>query len=176
MWKPIEHDPKLEKFLDELKNNDLLKKNKILIFSESKETAEYLTENINKKFNNKAMLFTGDSSNKLKEVIENNFNPDVNENEQKNDYRILVTTDVLSEGISLHRANIIVNYDLPWNPTRIMQRVGRINRVGTKFNNIYVFNFFPSSQVSQNMTLEENISSKIQAFHDTLGEIGRAHV
>ena len=71
---------------------------------------------------------------------------------------------------SLHRANVIVNYDLPWNPTRIMQRVGRINRVGTKFNNIYVFNFFPSSQVSENMTLEENISSKIQAFHDTLGE------
>ena len=51
-----------------------------------------------------------------------------------------------------------------------MQRVGRINRVGTKFNDIYVFNFFPSSQVSENMTLEENISSKIQAFHDTLGE------
>lgn len=170
MWKPVEHDPKLEKFLDDLKNNNLLKKNKILIFSESKETAEYLAENINKKFNNKAILFTGDSSNRLREVIENNFNPDVNKNEQKDDYRILVTTDVLAEGISLHRANVIVNYDLPWNPTRIMQRVGRINRVGTKFNDIYVFNFFPSSQVSENMTLEENISSKIQAFHDTLGE------
>lgn len=170
MWRPVDHDPKLQKFLEDLKNNNLLKKNKILIFSESKETAEYLAENINKKFNNKAILFTGDSSNRLREVIENNFNPDVNKNEQKDDYRILVTTDVLAEGISLHRANVIVNYDLPWNPTRIMQRVGRINRVGTKFNDIYVFNFFPSSQVSENMTLEENISSKIQAFHDTLGE------
>lgn len=170
MWKPVEHDPKLEKFLDDLKNNKLLKKSKILIFSESKETAEYLAENINEKFNKKAILFTGDSSSKLREIIENNFNPDVNKKEQKDDYRILVTTDVLAEGISLHRANVIVNYDLPWNPTRIMQRVGRINRVGTKFNDIYVFNFFPSSQVSENITLEENISSKIQAFHDTLGE------
>lgn len=170
MWEPVKYDPKLEKFLDDLKTNKLLKTNKILIFSESKETAEYLAENINKTFNNQAILFTGDSSNRLRSEIENNFNPDVTEQEQKNDYRILVTTDVLAEGISLHRANIIVNYDLPWNPTRIMQRVGRINRVGTKFNDIYVFNFFPSSQVSENMTLEENISSKIQAFHDTLGE------
>ena len=170
MWEPVKYDPKLEKFLNDLKTNKLLKTNKILIFSESKETAEYLAENINKTFNNQAILFTGDSSNRLRAEIENNFNPDVTEQEQKNDYRILVTTDVLAEGISLHRANIIVNYDLPWNPTRIMQRVGRINRVGTKFNDIYVFNFFPSSQVSENMTLEENISSKIQAFHDTLGE------
>ncbi|MCC2706063.1 helicase-related protein [Intestinibacter bartlettii] len=170
MWEPVKYDPKLEKFLDDLKTNKLLKTNKILIFSESKETAEYLAENINKTFNNQAILFTGDSSNRLRAEIENNFNPDITEQEQKNDYRILVTTDVLAEGISLHRANIIVNYDLPWNPTRIMQRVGRINRVGTKFNDIYVFNFFPSSQVSENMTLEENISSKIQAFHDTLGE------
>ena len=170
MWEPVKYDPKLEKFLDDLKTNKLLKTNKILIFSESKETAEYLAENINKTFNNQAILFTGDSSNRLRAEIENNFNPDVTEQEQKNDYRILVTTDVLAEGISLHRANIIVNYDLPWNPTRIMQRVGRINRVRTKFNDIYVFNFFPSSQVSENMTLEENISSKIQAFHDTLGE------
>ena len=56
------------------------------------------------------------------------------------------------------------------NPTRIMQRVGRINRVGTKHDNIYVFNFFPSAQVGEHMSLEENITSKIQAFHDTLGE------
>lgn len=170
MWEPVKYDPKLEKFLDDLKTNKLLKTNKILIFSESKETAEYLAENINKTFNKQSILFTGDSSNRLRAEIENNFNPDVAEQEQKDDYRILVTTDVLAEGISLHRANIIVNYDLPWNPTRIMQRVGRINRVGTKFSDIYVFNFFPSSQVSENMTLEENISSKIQAFHDTLGE------
>ena len=60
----------------------------------------------------------------------------------------------------MHRANVIVNYDLPWNPTRIMQRVGRINRVGTKHDNIYVFNFFPSAQVGEHMSLEENITSK----------------
>lgn len=170
IWKPIKVDPKLEKFLDDSINNKLLIKNKILIFTESKETAEYLNDNLSNVFKDKVLLFTGDSSNRTRTIIENNFNPDVDESNQKNDYRILITTDILSEGISLHRANIIVNYDLPWNPTRIMQRVGRINRVGTQFNDIYVFNFFPSSQVGENISLEENITSKIQAFHDTLGE------
>ena len=124
--------------------------------------------NIKSILKDKVLLFTGDSKNRTKKIIEDNFNPDVDN--QKNDYRLLITTDILSEGISLHRANIIVNYDLPWNPTRIMQRVGRINRVGTKFNDIFVFNFFPSSQVGENISLEDNIISKIQAFHDTLGE------
>ena len=170
MWEPVENDPKLEKFISDLKSNKLLKKSKILIFTESKETAEYLKENIDKHFKNQTKLFTGGSKNRDRDIIQENFNPDVPQSEQKNDYRILVTTDVLAEGISLHRANVIVNYDLPWNPTRIMQRVGRINRVGTKFNDIYVFNFFPSAQVGEHMSLEENIASKIQAFHDTLGE------
>lgn len=170
MWEPVDSDPKLDKFIHDLKTNKLLKKAKILIFTESKETAEYLKKNIDNHFKNQTILFTGGSKNRDREIIQNNFNPDVPKKEQKNDFRILVTTDVLAEGISLHRANIIVNYDLPWNPTRIMQRVGRINRVGTKFDDIYVFNFFPSAQVSEHMSLEDNITSKIQAFHDTLGE------
>ena len=170
MWDPIENDPKLDKFIDDLKNNKLLKKSKILIFTESKETAEYLKKNIDMHFKNQTILFTGGSKNKDRDIIQENFNPDVSKTNQKNDFRILVTTDILAEGISLHRANVIVNYDLPWNPTRIMQRVGRINRVGTKHDNIYVFNFFPSAQVGEHMSLEENITSKIQAFHDTLGE------
>lgn len=63
-----------------------------------------------------------------------------------------------------------MNYDLPWNPTRIMQRVGRINRVGTEFDRIYVFNFFPTAQSAKHMPLEDRILEKLQAFHDTLGE------
>ena len=76
----------------------------------------------------------------------------------------------MAEGINLHRANVLVNYDLPWNPTRIMQRVGRINRVGTEYDRIYVFNFFPTAQSKKQMQLEERILEKLQAFHDTLGE------
>jgi superfamily II DNA/RNA helicase len=81
-----------------------------------------------------------------------------------------VTTDVLAEGINLHRSNIVLNYDLPWNPTRVLQRVGRVNRVGTSHEQIYIFNFFPTAQGDAQLGLEANIKAKIQAFHDMLGE------
>ena len=82
----------------------------------------------------------------------------------------MITTDVLAEGINLHRANVMINYDLPWNPTKIMQRVGRINRVGTEHSTIYVFNFFPTAQTDKQLPLKDRIIEKLQAFHDTLGE------
>ncbi|MDP2735422.1 MAG: helicase, partial [bacterium] len=66
--------------------------------------------------------------------------------------------------------NIVINYDLPWNPTRVLQRVGRVNRVGTVHERLHVFNFFPTAQSDLHLGLEANIKAKIQAFHDTLGE------
>ena len=80
---------------------------------------------------------------------------------------------MLAEGINLHRSNVVINYDLPWNPTRVLQRVGRVNRVGTKHTKIHIFNFFPTSQSDEHLGLEANIKTKIQAFHDTLGEDAR---
>ena len=106
----------------------------------------------------------------IRTQIRANFDPNYKKENQKDDYRILVTTDVLAEGMNLHRSNVIINYDLPWNPTRIMQRVGRINRVGTKHKEIFVFNFFPTSKSNEQISLEQNILNKIQMFHDILGE------
>ena len=97
-----------------------------------------------------------------------NFDP--NNKNQQNDIRILITTDILAEGINLHRANILINYDLPWNPTRVLQRAGRINRLGTTHTNIYIFNFFPTTHADLHLGLEVNITNKIQMFHDILGE------
>src|SRR5690606_17303438 len=89
---------------------------------------------------------------------------------REDDVRILITTDVLAEGINLHRSNVVINYDLPWNPTRVLQRVGRVNRVGTKHDTVFVYNFFPTAQSDAHLGLEANVKAKIQAFHDTLGE------
>ena len=76
------------------------------------------------------------------------------------DFRILITTDVLAEGMNLHRAGRIINYDLPWNPTRVMQRLGRINRVGTAHKKLYIFNFFPTAQADSHLGLQDNITKK----------------
>ena len=64
----------------------------------------------------------------------------------------------------------MVNYDLPWNPTRVLQRVGRVNRVGTEHEEVFVYNFFPTDQSEEQIGLEAAVKAKIQAFHDTLGE------
>lgn len=168
-WEMITEDPKLEEFKNDLQENKILQNGKKIIFTESKETAQYVGSELKKIYGNRVVVFSGESTNYLKHEIEKSFNPKF-ESENEDKYEILITTDVLAEGINLHRANILINYDLPWNPTRIMQRVGRINRVGTKFDNIYVFNFLPTAQTNAQLPLEERIMEKLQAFHDTLGE------
>lgn len=168
-WEDIIDDPKKDQFLFEIQNNKILKDKKMIIFTESKETAEYIGLYLEEKYPKKVLVFSGQGSRRDRDEIEANFNPNYQGN-KKDEIKYLVTTDVLAEGINLHRSNIIVNYDLPWNPTKVMQRVGRINRVGTEHDRIYVFNFFPAAQANAELSMEENIISKIQAFHDTLGE------
>ena len=169
LWDSIDSDPKLKTFIQELKHNKKLVGNKIIIFTESKETAEYLLENLSEIYGERVVAFSGMSSMKMKADIEDSFNPKyVGKNNDR--YDVLITTDILAEGINLHRSNCLINYDLPWNPTKIMQRVGRINRVGTEHSQIYVFNFFPTAQSSKHLPLKDRILEKIQAFHDTLGE------
>lgn len=169
LWADIDIDPKLIQFKSELGGDARLKGKKIIVFTESKETADYLYSELGELFGDRRVCFSGQSSAALKAEIEDSFNPKyVNKDNDK--YDLLITTDVLAEGINLHRANVLVNYDLPWNPTRIMQRVGRINRVGTVYDEIFVFNFFPTAQSDAQMPLKERILEKLQAFHDTLGE------
>ncbi len=168
-WIHIDKDPKKDVFVKDIKDNLILNKNKLIIFTESKETAEYIGKYLDKEYPGEIIVYSGDSSIDKKDIIEANYNPDY-PGEKDDSIRFLVTTDVLAEGINLHRSNTVVNYDLPWNPTKVMQRVGRINRVGTKHKDINIFNFFPTDQSKEHLTLEENIMIKIQAFHDTLGE------
>lgn len=180
LWQPITDDPKLAQFVKELRSHDLLKGKQVIIFTESSETAEYLYENLEKEFPGQVLEFSSSggimhgaliSKPIARSVILENFDP--RQRNQKNNIRILITTDVLAEGVNLHRSNVVVNYDLPWNPTRVLQRVGRVNRVGTLHENVYIFNFFPTAQSSQHLSLEDNVKTKIQAFHDMLGEDAR---
>jgi len=181
LWFQIEDDPKLNQFVMDLQNHPCLKGQKVIIFTESKETGDHLYTNLDQVFPGQVMFYasgggvysqTGKpvSHNPViaKTLIQQNFDPKYPE--QADTIRILITTDVLAEGINLHRANVVVNYDLPWNPTRVLQRVGRVNRVGTVHEQVYIFNCFPTAQSEAQLGLEENIIAKIQAFHDTLGE------
>lgn len=169
LWATVTTDPKLEQFKYELANNPKMAGEKKIIFTESKETADYLRRELRSVYGDRVISYSGSSKSGLKESIEDSFNPKYKD-KSNNKYDILITTDVLAEGINLHRANVLINYDLPWNPTRIMQRVGRVNRVGTEHDEIFVFNFFPTAQSSAQLSLEARVLEKLQAFHDTLGE------
>lgn len=167
LWQKVNRDPKLIKFIEKLKKTKILKDNHLIIFTESKETANYLYKNIEAEYPEKVLLFTGDSGEATRDKVIDNF--DARARHKKDEYRILISTEVLSEGVNLHRANTVINYDIPWNPTRLMQRVGRINRVDTPFDVIHTFNFFPSVQANDQIKLKEAAESKINAFLTLLG-------
>lgn len=88
-------------------------------------------------------------------------------NEDKFD--ILITTDVLSEGVNLQQASRIINYDLPWNPMRIVQRHGRIDRIGSKHNTIHMGLFFPSTHLNELLRLEETLERKLAQAEAAVG-------
>jgi len=169
MWATF--DDKDDVKFDILKESlETIRKNykKIIIFSEAKDTVDYLTKRLSNIFGSEVISYSGSDDDTKRLKVKQYFDPN-NKFSNFDDINILVTTDALSEGINLHRANVIINYDLPWNPTRVMQRVGRINRVGTEHDVIYVRNFFPSTNAHDHLNLEENIKNKVLVFQSLLG-------
>ena len=167
LWKDIDFDPKLESFLEKMKSEDVLNKSKLIIFTESKETAIYLQQRLYDELNENVLIYHGGSSEADLKTVISNF--DAKARNKKDNYRIMVTTEVLSEGINLHRSNVVINYDIPWNPTRMIQRVGRINRVDTPFKEIFTYNFFPTEEANDIIKLKEAAIAKINYFIEMLG-------
>lgn len=168
-WETVTSDPKLERFIAAMEEDKHLHDQKVLVFTESKETADYITENLKKEFGDCVLNVNGSSDPHVRQVVIENFDGKVKEDDRADDYRILVTTEVLAEGVNLHRSNVVVNYDIPWNPVRMIQRVGRINRVDTKFEKIYTYNFFPTAAINDELKLKELAEAKIEAFIEMLG-------
>lgn len=172
-WSKIDYDPKLDIFLDYLKNKlfdkTINNEGKLLVFSESKETTKYLSDALKKEGYTRLLTVQSANRNEMMPVLRENFDANY-EGERKNDFDIIISTEVLAEGVNLHRSNIIVNYDTPWNSTRLMQRIGRVNRIGSTANKIYIFNFFPTAKVNNDIELEKKAKMKLFAFHAALGE------
>lgn len=167
LWKEIDRDPKIEEFISNLRKDGVLNKSHLIIFTESKETAGYLYKKLNKIYPDEVICFDGSSRKIDKDEVIKNF--DANAFKPENKFRILIATEVLSEGVNLHRSNVVINYDIPWNPTKLMQRIGRINRIDSKFEKIYTYNFFPSLEGDKAIALKEAAQAKIVAFIELLG-------
>ena len=169
----IEKDKKFFKLKEELKKfkkeND---KRKIIIFSEFKDTVDYLYESICKdeelNYLLKPLKSVADSKNR--ETVKANFDASLEERKQESEYFLLISTDTLSEGVNLHRAGIIINYDIPYNPTRVIQRVGRINRIGKKlFDKIYIHNFIPRLEAQKDIKNWQISNFKLTLINSIFG-------
>ncbi len=180
-WDAVHEDPKLKEFLARLGadflNSSTNLNGKLVIFSESKDTVNYLKDKLEKAGRNDVLVISSENRNDKYDAIVENFDAnypsqiDIQKGKsQKNDYNIIVTTEVLAEGVNLHRANVVVHYDTPWNSTKLMQRIGRVNRIGTTATQIYNYVFYPSAQGNAQIKLTKTALMKIQAFHAAFGE------
>lgn len=172
-WKGVTQDPKLDCFADLLRG-ELFEParnpgGKLVVFSESADTLEYLEKELGKRLGRTDLLRV-DAGNRdgLKKTIRENF--DANWAGRKDDFNILLCSDALAEGVNLHRSNIVVNYDSPWNATRLMQRIGRVNRIGSPAGQIHNYLFYPSTQGNQILSLYQYSLIRMQGFHSALGE------
>lgn len=174
LWDAVEEDPKLDEFLRYLDEKLLSKptnhEGKLVVFSESKETTDYLKVKLKEKGFDKVLTVDSNNRKDLMPAIKANFDANAPLITQKDDFNIIISTEVLAEGVNLHRANVIVNYDTPWNATRLMQRIGRVNRIGSVADAVHIFNFFPTAKMDKDIDLEKKAVMKLAAFHAALGE------
>jgi len=201
-------DTKLSKLMKILKEKEKAKNKKVIIFTTYTDTANYLFNELKKRGFKKLALVDGNTGN-YEEILErfapytklfleknwDNFNQDysswikyIQENNPKiadilkNQIDILIATDVLSEGQNLQDADMVINYDIHYNPVRVIQRVGRIDRIGSINETIQAINFWPSKDLNDYLSLQQKVEEKMATmkivgseidtnFTDTLKEI-----
>ena len=176
-----ENDLKLVAFKNLLQQQ--LQSKKTLVFSYFKDTANYLYQEVIKDkawlaaMGNPAIdIITGATSGKMREDKVKRFAPKANcDNEEdreeclKNPIDILICTDVLSEGQNLQDAGVLVNYDLHWNPVRMIQRAGRIDRLGTDFERLFIYNCFPEEGLEKLLGLVKRLQQRIATIDREVG-------
>ena len=177
-WEKNTEDPKFDKFkaiLDtelfnpEINNPHHFDKPRVVIFTEALDTMQALAEYVIAD-GHRPLVISANNRDELQDEIAANFDANQPKEEQRDDYDVIITTEVLAEGVNLHRANVILNYDAPWNATRLMQRIGRVNRIGSKEDFVHVFNFYPSDDGEKIIKYLPKAYAKLQAFHTMFGE------
>lgn len=148
---------------------------KIVVFTEYADTANYLGESLKDQGLGVFKYTAKDASLSNKDRIRANFDAGLKPELQKNDYQILIATDAISEGYNLHRAGTVFNYDIPYNPTRVIQRIGRINRINKKmFDKLYIYNYFPTDIGEKETRTKEISTLKMAMIHAIMGEDTKA--
>jgi hypothetical protein len=191
-----ERDDKLKALIKLLKTDKVLKKQKLILFTEFADTARYLEQELNRAGLTGIHRIDGGSSQKQRSDVIRRLSPYYNESsstelaeEGRGEIRILITTDVLSEGLNLQDATRLINYDLHWNPVRLMQRIGRIDRrlnsetearlladhpeLKKQRGLIAYWNFLPPDELDELLRLFQRVTNKTLVISRTMGIEGR---
>jgi len=142
------------------------------MFTQYADTAKYVYDNLNpgnKRADIESIYGTDKSKARMAARFAPSANPHIHIGSDK-EIRLLIATDVMSEGLNLQDGDVVLNYDLHWNPVRLIQRFGRIDRIGSKNDVIWGFNFLPERSMEQHLGLKEVLARRIQEIHDTIGE------
>lgn len=163
-------DEKLHELMKKLKSPGL-KGKKVLVFTEFVDTANYIYDELKGQLKRNMEVITGETEERHKVV--GRFAPRSNQytfDDGEEEIDVLVSTDALSEGLNLQDCSNVINYDLHWNPVRLIQRIGRIDRIGTEAEVIRVFNFLPEKKLEKNLKLKEKLDGRIGEIHTAIGE------
>ena len=167
-----EDDDKLQalrRFLDRPE----VRAGKVLIFSEAETTVEYLYRELNPNGQDPEIArLTGSTSHEAERVVKR-FSPTWNLAQREKlpgpEIRVLLATDIVSEGQNLQDCARVLNYDLHWNPVRLIQRFGRVDRIGTEHEVLDLHNMWPDLEVDAELSLTDRLHRRIQSFHDLIG-------
>lgn len=163
-WKPTD-DLKLAELEKLIKNKH--HGEKVLVFSQYSDTAEYLNLQLKSRGIENVGCVTGHTSNPTQLVEQ--FSPKSNGANVEKELDVIVATDVLSEGQNLQDAHIIVNYDMPWAIIRLIQRAGRVDRIGQEAEKIYCYSFFPAEGVEKIIKLRKRLNDRINENANVVG-------
>ena len=144
---------------------------KLLVFSEAETTINYLYDQLNQGGADPSIARLSGSNRDQIEQITRRFSPRANGGAPGGaaETRLLLATDVASEGQNLQDCARVLNYDLHWNPVRLIQRFGRVDRIGSEHAFIHLHNMWPDTQVDANLSLTERLRNRVQSFHDLIG-------
>lgn len=174
-------DSKLQELRSRLQGE--LKGQKVLIFTSFADTARYIYQQLTCDQETAAHpeigLITGETKAAERKAIIEHFAPNANRRPDQEggmfrkvgmqELQVLISTDVLSEGQNLQDAGVIINYDLHWNPVRLIQRAGRVDRIGSAFEKIHLYNFFPEDELENLLQLVSRLTERISQIDKTVG-------
>lgn len=168
-------NPQTDQKLNELENllSDKHKEDKVVVFTQYSDTANYVYYQLKKRGFKHIEKVTGSTKNPT-DVVDR-FSPISNKADvsTENELRVLIATDVLSEGQNLQDSHVIVNYDLPWAIIRLIQRAGRVDRIDQSSEQIYCYSFFPADKVENIIRLRTRLNDRI---NENAGIVGSDEV